>query len=123
MYYLIRRRRDLPADPGWLSDGEAGVLAGLKVPKRRADWLLGRWTAKSALSRMPGAPGAAMHRWEIRARDDGSPSAWLEGREAGISLSISHSHGMALCTLAQAPADIGCDLERVETRSPAFETA
>ena len=39
---------EVPADDEWLTGAEHDVLAGLTMAKRRADWRLGRWTAKDA---------------------------------------------------------------------------
>ena len=48
--WLQRRLHDVPAGDEWLSARELDVQARLLVPKRRADWRLGRWTAKAALA-------------------------------------------------------------------------
>ena len=37
-----------------------------------------------------------------------------------MSISLSHSRGEGLCAIAPAGAAVGCDLEVVEHRSPAF---
>ena len=48
--WLTRSLADVPADDGWLGPGEIEVLAGLGFEKRRADWRLGRFAAKTALA-------------------------------------------------------------------------
>ena len=48
VYWLEQSAADVPAEDEWLSESERTVLAGLRFPKRRADWRLGRWTAKCA---------------------------------------------------------------------------
>jgi phosphopantetheinyl transferase len=110
------------------------------VPKRRADWLLGRLTAKAvvaaALARVaPGdwTPGAI----EIPSEPGGRPYARLApeaapiagfapGERLPVSLSISHAERHALCAATWpdgadgARRSIGVDLGLVEPRSPAF---
>src|SRR6185436_11614534 len=76
-----------------------------------------RWTAKAAVGARLGAEPT---RIEILAAADGAPEAWLDGARAPVSVSLSHRAGRALAAVAAAPAVVGCDLELVEPRSPAF---
>jgi 4'-phosphopantetheinyl transferase len=115
--WLTSSLADVPASDAWLSERERAVLAGLKIAKRRADWRLGRWTAKAAVAAWLGVPAA---RIEILAAADGAPEAFLDGRPAPVSVSLSHRAGRALAVVADAPAVVGCDLELIEPRSGAF---
>jgi 4'-phosphopantetheinyl transferase len=115
--WLTLCRTDVPAGDGWLSTAERDVQNELRLERRRADWRLGRWTAKRAVAGWVGADPAAV---EVLAAHDGAPEAWVEGVRAPLSLSISHRAGLALAAVADAPAVIGCDLEFVEPRSGAF---
>jgi 4'-phosphopantetheinyl transferase len=108
---------EVPAGDEWLSDHERLVLAELAVAKRRADWRLGRWTAKALLVATLGVPA---HRLEVRAAADGAPEAYVDGFPAGVSLSLSHRDGVAVAAVVNLPATVGIDLETVETRSDAF---
>jgi 4'-phosphopantetheinyl transferase len=117
--WLIRSVADVPADDGWLGPGEAEVLAGLVIEKRRADWRLGRFAAKTALAAWLGVPSS---RLEIAAAPDGAPEAHLDGRPAPASVSLSHRGERALAVVGEAGAALGCDLELVEPRSRAFVT-
>ena len=108
---------DVPSGDSWLGDRERGVLAGLRLVKRRDDWRLGRWTSKSAVGAWLGVP---VDRIEILAASDGAPVAWLRGVRAPVSVSLSHRAGCALAAVADVPAVVGCDLELVEPRSGAF---
>jgi 4'-phosphopantetheinyl transferase len=108
---------DVPAGDAWLGAAERRVLAGLHVEKRRADWRLGRWTAKRALA---ATCAIAAERLEILAAADGAPEAWLDGTRLPLSLSLSHRAGRGLAVVAADPAAVGCDLELVEPRSGAF---
>jgi len=94
----------------------------LHVPKRRADWRLGRWTAKQAVSLYFNLPRKeqALAAMEVRPAPSGSPEAFIHGRAAPVQLSLSHSHGWGLCTIARLGVEVGCDLETVEPRSAAF---
>jgi 4'-phosphopantetheinyl transferase len=115
--WLTRSPADVPAGDTWLGERERVVLAGLQRPKRRADWRLGRWTAKAALAAMLGEDPA---RIEVLAAADGAPEAWLDGAPAPVSISLSHRADRALAAVAAAPCVVGCDLELLEPRSPAF---
>jgi 4'-phosphopantetheinyl transferase len=115
--WLTRSAADVPAEDVWLSARERAVLAGLRLPKRRADWRLGRWTAKAAIAAWLDVEVA---RVEVLAAPDGAPAAWLDGAPVAVSLTLSHRAGRALAAVASAPAVVGCDLELVEPRSEAF---
>jgi len=113
---------NVPAKDDWLGDREQQVLAALKIPKRRADWRLGRWTAKHAVAAFLKLPSgeSSFSAIEIRAAASGAPQAFLRDQPARVSISLSHSNGAALCTVTQAETVVGCDLELIEPRSDAF---
>ncbi len=124
VYWLEQLEADLPAHNDWLSVGEAACLETMRIPKRRADWRLGRWTAKLAVAayrRLP-ADLHSLSQIEIRPAPSGAPEVFLCGQPAPISISLSHRSGTALCALAESGVRLGCDLEAVEPRSPAFVT-
>ena len=50
VYWLEQAESEIPAHDQWLSVRDAACLGGLRFAKRRADWRLGRWTAKRALA-------------------------------------------------------------------------
>ena len=111
------RAGEVPADDEWLTDHERAVMAGLAVAKRRADWRLGRWTAKTLAASVLGVPP---HHVEVRAADDGAPDAFVDGGRAELSLSLSHRDGVAVAAVAPLPVRVGIDLESLEARSDAF---
>jgi 4'-phosphopantetheinyl transferase len=115
--WLTASAADVPAGDAWLSARERAVQAGLRVEKRRGDWRLGRWAAKAAVAAWLGVDRA---RIEVLAAPDGVPEAWLDGRPAPVSLSLSHRAGRALAAVTGLPATVGCDLEVVEPRSGPF---
>jgi len=122
VYWLAHAESGMPGDDAWLGAGELTVLRRLRIPKRRADWRLGRWTAKRAIARYRGLPRdpETLAGIEIRPAPSGAPEAFIGERAAGLSLSLSHTDGMAFCALAAAGASVGCDIEKVAPHSQAF---
>lgn len=59
--WILATAGEVPDGDGWLSGPERRDQAGLRVPKRRAEWRLGRWAAKRALMAWweAGTPGGA----------------------------------------------------------------
>jgi len=107
-----------PQKLDWLAPWERARAAGMAIPWRRDDFLLGRWAAKRLLASVLGcAPGPAL---EIRAAASGRPEAFLDGEPLRLSLSISHREGLALAAVDDAGNPLGADLETVEPRSDAF---
>ena len=119
---MEQTERDVPSGDWWLSESERALVDWLHIPKRRADWRLGRWTAKQAVSLYFNLPRKeqALAAVELRPAPSGSPEAFIHGRAAPVQLSLSHSHGWGLCAIARLGVEVGCDLEIVEPRSPAF---
>ena len=120
--WLEQNERDVPRGDAWLSASERARLDGLLVPKRRADWRLGRWTAKCAVSgylKLPGDP-EALAETELRPAPSGAPRVFLHGEPAPVALSLSHSGCTGFCAIAPSGSEVGCDLETVEPRSLAF---
>ncbi len=116
---------DVPAGVEWLSSGEREVLAGLRVPKRRGDWLLGRWTAKRAIVGYLGESGGdgavpAESDISIVAASDGAPEVMVADQGAPVGVSIAHSGGRALAVVGPRGVMFGADLETIEPRSAAF---
>src|SRR5262245_56938844 len=93
IYWLRQAIADVPADDDWLTAIERQRLAGLRFAKRRADWRLGRWTAKRALTLCCASDPLEL---EIRAAPDGAPEVLYDNRPAEVTISLSHSNGTAL---------------------------
>jgi 4'-phosphopantetheinyl transferase len=129
-YWDLRSAAEHPAlaggepPPGLLSEAERRMLATLHAPKRRRDWLLGRYVAKalvrSWLARTGRDVPAAL--LTVAADADGAPQVFLAGDGSlPLTISISHRGPWALCALAPAAgAYLGADLELCEPRSAAF---
>jgi acetyl/propionyl-CoA carboxylase alpha subunit/4'-phosphopantetheinyl transferase EntD len=112
---------EVPPGDLWLGEHERAVVAALRFPKRRTDWLRGRYAAKRAAASWLGRPSDAadLARVEVLAGDTGAPHLHCDG-EPPLALSLSHSAGWALAAVAPPEVALGCDLELVETRSEAF---
>lgn len=119
VYWLTQTSLDPQLGDRWLTAGEQATLACLHVAKRRCDWRLGRWTAKRALAAYVGFV-SRLSRVEIRAAESGAPEVFLDGCAAPLTLSLSHADGRGLCAITTAGVALGCDLERIESHSPAF---
>jgi 4'-phosphopantetheinyl transferase len=120
--WLEQNDSDVPFGDWWLSESERAGLEWLHIPKRRADWRLGRWTAKQAVTVYLNLPRnqQVLAGVELRPAPSGAPEVFLHGRAAPMQLSLSHSRGVGLCTIARVEAELGCDVEAVEPRSPGF---
>ena len=121
-YWLEQTAADLPGNDSWLSRAERETYERLRVPKRRSDWLLGRWTAKTAAAswlRLP-VTGTLLAALEIRPAPDGAPELFWNGIPGLVAISITHRNGIAACAVAPAAITLGCDLEVIEPRSDAF---
>lgn len=114
--WLTRHLDDVPGDDSWLTAEERRVLTRFTVPKRRADWRLGRWTAKAAVARVLAVDP---RRVAVVAAADGAPEAMLDGAPLAMSLSISHRAGVGLAVVSDSSV-VGADLELIEHRSDAF---
>ncbi len=121
-HWLEQTEADLPAHDDWLSPDEAVLLSHLRFAKRRADWRLGRWTAKRAAAaylNLPGDP-RSFQEIEIRPAPSGAPQVFVRNRFAAITISISHRAGVAVCAIVMGGAQLGCDLELIEPRDGSF---
>ena len=120
--WLLQSDADLPVEDEWLSPQEKARMAAMHVPKRRADWRLGRWTAKRAIASywdLPDDP-SVLSSIEVRPAPSGAPQLFWRGEPAGISISLSHSTATAVCALAPGGVALGCDIENIEPHSDAF---
>jgi len=122
VYWLEQTEADVPTENDWLSVNEAACLNGMRFAKRRADWRLGRWTAKRALSVCLDVPAQpqVFKKMDIRPAPSGAPEAFFVNQPAGVTISLSHRTGVAACAVVMCNVEMGCDLEMVEPRSDAF---
>lgn len=105
----------------WLTEGERQFFSGFTLPKRRLEWLGGRFAAKISLLDLlkNGNPALGADRLEILPDHAGRPHlASLDtDLPEKISVSISHSGGYAA---ALAVLDRPCGLD-IQHLSPALE--
>jgi 4'-phosphopantetheinyl transferase len=117
VFWLEQRLADVPLNDDWLSVRELERLHTLKFPRRRADWRLGRWTAKQAISNLLGI--AALASIEIVAEPSGAPFVVVPNEVTGLTISLSHRSGIGACAVAERGV-LGCDVELMEPRGEAF---
>ena len=122
LYWLLQREADVPTENDWLSAEEAECLNRLHIAKRRADWRLGRWTAKLAVSLYLNETShtQALANIEIRPAQSGAPEVFIAKQRASIAISLSHSSGVSVCAVGPYPTALGCDVEAIEARSEVF---
>jgi len=118
VFWLEQRLADLPVSDEWLSRREIERLRAFKVPKRRSDWRLGRWTAKQAVASLLGNAHDLAH-IEIVAEASGEPTVALPNEIAGLAISLTHCAGVAACAVVEHGV-VGCDIEVVAERGAAF---
>jgi len=120
VYWFEQSEADVPPENDWLSAGEEVRLNSMRFAKRRADWRLGRWTAKCALAAYLNLPRHSLAHIEIRAAASGAPEVLIGNKAAEVTISLSHRGGVAICAVAPSGVALGCDLEMIEPRSDAF---
>lgn len=123
-YWMEQTESNVPAGNVWLSGGELSRLATLRFEKRRADWRLGRWTAKCAVASFLEIPVNlhALADIELRAASSVAPEVFLFNQKAEVNISLSHRAGRALAVVSMSRLSLGCDLELVESRDHSFVT-
>ena len=122
VFWLQQTEADVPSASDWLSAGDAARLGEIRFAKRRADWRLGRWTAKCATAiylNLSCDPDTLAH-IEIRPSLSGAPEVFRLNQQAPVAVSLSHREATALCAIAPLGTDLGCDLEVIEPHSDAF---
>lgn len=118
IYWLVCRHPDVESGDGWLGASERRLQEPLRVPKRRNDWRLGRWTAKQAIRawlRIAGDEEDA-NALEILPDSCGAPVVLRGGSPFPVSVSISHSAGAGFCVIGPRDSILGCDAELVQPR-------
>lgn len=120
--WLEQTEADVPTENQWLSTKEKNCLSGMRFAKRRADWRLGRWTAKHAVAARLNLSTdiRTLADIEILSAPSGAPEVFLQDQPSDLAISLSHRDGTSLCAVAPAGTSFGCDLETIEPRSDAF---
>ncbi len=100
-----------------LTSQEAQILRGIKSPRRRRDWLAGRWAAKELVRNyLLESRGIELSLDQIEIVNDelGAPAVACG---TGLTLSIAHSAGHALAGLCERDC-IGVDLQEIRPVHP-----
>ncbi len=124
IYWTLVQAPQAPLDhpEEFLSSSELAKYASLRFPKRRQEWLLGRWAGKRLFQSLPAYQSWALPQVDIHSMPDGAPFIVLPGLPGTPGcLTLSHCEQMALSAFIPGQAyHIGADLEKVELRSRAF---
>ena len=77
VYWYEQCAVDVPVADDWLSDSEKARVAAFRIPKRRADWRLGRWGSywSTGKPRRLRAPKTQCHTATVVARIEFAPVA------------------------------------------------
>jgi 4'-phosphopantetheinyl transferase len=113
----------IPFD-AYLTPYELERLSKLRFPKRRAEWLHGRWTMKYLLRHsIPAYANLPPVQVQLKNEPEGMPflEKASDGSRLPLYISISHREHRAFCALTDVPSfKVGIDLEWVESRPPSF---
>jgi 4'-phosphopantetheinyl transferase len=123
IYWMLVDASQTPAEPGGiLSASELAKFSAFHFPKRRDEWLLGRWAAKSLPHSLPKYQDYPLDQIEILNTPEGAPYIQVPGgNREQCCLSLSHSGQLAVCTLTvDQGLRVGVDLEKIETRTETF---
>lgn len=93
----------------WLGAAERLRLSGITAPRRRAQFIAGRWLARQSLARRA---GGCWRDYALSAPDCGAPQLLAWPAQAGAAqwhFSLSHSGDWLAC--AVAPYPVGVDVE------------
>jgi 4'-phosphopantetheinyl transferase len=123
IYWMLVDTPQTPPEPReFLSPAELGKFSAFRFPKRRDEWLLGRWTAKLLAHSLPTFQRTSLDQIEIGNTPQGAPFIQLQdGSLPPVCLTISHSGHLAVCALTvDQGLHVGADLEKIEPRSEAF---
>lgn len=120
--WCSQKLSDLPKGNDWLSVRELEFLDNMKFTKRRADWRLGRWTAKQTLLPYLNKSHKITKPIEIEilTDEDSAPEVFINNQPAPVTISISHSRDVGFCAVDTRNSPVGCDVEFVEARTTEF---
>ncbi len=96
----------------WLSASERLRLEGMTAPRRRRQFLAGRWALRHLLAAEYG--GDALRDWRTTAADRGPPCLAAPQPSPILHLAVSHSGDWVACGVSAQP--LGLDLETPRPR-------
>ena len=109
----------LPSEQEVLTQAEQAYYQTLRVPKRRTEWLGGRFALKKLVATVEKVD---LTHVEILPSPEGKPLVITNGEKWSGAFSITHSHGFAVAAISQTVAYLGIDLEKIEHRIEAWKT-
>lgn len=90
----------------WLSEAEQARLSAMTAPRRRAQFIAGRWLARQCLA---ARAGGNWRDYALSAPDDGAPQVLAAPVPGHGYFSLSHSGDWLAC--AVSPQPVGVDVE------------
>jgi len=121
VYWNIQDQQNF-VDLEWLSPSEYKRQQSFRFPKRKKDWLSGRWAAKNLLINSSShLQRCQLSEFSIENNPDGSPLVTRNGELLPGSISISHRSDYASTAWTANPrSKIGIDLEVIEPKPVSF---
>lgn len=121
MYQLeVTDLTNLPPADGILSPQEQTYYQTLRFPKRRTEWLGGRFALKQVVGRILSV--SDLTQTEVLPQESGKPKLLVGGKPVKLAYSITHSNGFAVAAASADEKLIGIDLEKIEHRISAWKT-
>ena len=124
VYWCLQQSPEPSITRASLSPTESSTYEGFRFEARRKSWLVGRFTAKTLVSKVLHTENHP-DQIEIRNNDLGAPGAYINDEALPGCLSISHSGDWAAAAYAPLKVQpsalcIGIDLETITPRSDGF---
>lgn len=107
----------LPPADDILSEREYAFYQTLRFPKRRVEWLGGRFALKELVR---GVTKAVWQEIELLPGVTGKPLLWVKGKSSPLAFSLTHSRGWAAAAVSEDTPFLGIDLEKIEHRIDAW---
>lgn len=107
----------LPPADDILSEREYAFYQTLRFPKRRVEWLGGRFALKELVH---GVTKAAWQEIELLPSPTGKPLLRVKEETSPLAFSITHSRGWAAAAVSEDTPFLGIDLEKIEHRIDAW---
>lgn len=108
----------LPPADGILSERERAFYETLRFPKRRTEWLGGRFALKQLVCDR--ILGTDLRQAEVLPHESGKPVLLVGGKPCNLAFSITHSRGFAAAAVSATHEFLGIDLEKTEHRIDAW---
>ncbi len=108
----------LPPADGILSERERAFYQTLRFPKRRTEWLGGRFALKQLAAEAWGLTD--LRQAEVLPHESGKPVLLVGGEPCNLAFSITHSRGFAAAAVSATYEFLGIDLEKTEHRIDAW---